>query len=234
MADDDPLKHTRQLRKAYTSESAEEIRDYYDDWAGDYESHMAHVGYTHPAMVAAMLARHVPSRRRSRARCGRRDGHHGGAAHEPRVPPSPRHRQLAEDAGDRGEKETCTGDLRQMTLGEPLDFADDHFAAVVSAGVFTQGHAPLSGFDELIRITRPGGHIVLLHITHLPGGRPLRRERRGRSRRKDAGNACRRIGHLQLHSTRGRAAVPGSGLQGHLTDSPPSRAPGPGPSHHPG
>jgi hypothetical protein len=58
-----------------------------------------------------------------------------------------------------GKKEKYR-DLRQMTLGEPLDFDDDQFAAVSSAGVFTQGHAPLSGFDELIRITRSGGHIV--------------------------------------------------------------------------
>jgi hypothetical protein len=27
-------------------------------------------------------------------------------------------------------------------------------------GVFTQGHAPPESFDELIRITEPGGHII--------------------------------------------------------------------------
>jgi hypothetical protein len=30
----------------------------------------------------------------------------------------------------------------------------------VTAGVFTEGHAPLSGLDELIRVTRAGGCIV--------------------------------------------------------------------------
>jgi hypothetical protein len=31
---------------------------------------------------------------------------------------------------------------------------------VISTGVFTEGHAPPSSFDELIRITRQGGHII--------------------------------------------------------------------------
>lgn len=34
------------------------------------------------------------------------------------------------------------------------------FAAVVSAGVFTEGHAPLCGLDELVRVTRAGGYVV--------------------------------------------------------------------------
>lgn len=33
-------------------------------------------------------------------------------------------------------------------------------SVTVAAGVFTQGHAPLDGLDELVRATRPGGHIV--------------------------------------------------------------------------
>ena len=47
-----------------------------------------------------------------------------------------------------------------MVMGEQLDFATDSFDAVVSVGVLTVGHAPASSLDELVRITRPGGHIV--------------------------------------------------------------------------
>jgi SAM-dependent methyltransferase len=48
-------------------------------------------------------------------------------------------------------------ELRRRALGDKLDFADEIFAAVVSFGVFTPGHAPASALDELVRITRPGG-----------------------------------------------------------------------------
>jgi len=42
-----------------------------------------------------------------------------------------------------------------------LPFADDAYAGIVSAGVFTSGHVGAEGLDELIRICRPGGVIVL-------------------------------------------------------------------------
>jgi SAM-dependent methyltransferase len=51
--------------------------------------------------------------------------------------------------------------LHRLALGGPLPFADGHFAGIVSAGVFTSGHVGVEGLDELIRICRPGGVIVL-------------------------------------------------------------------------
>ncbi len=52
-------------------------------------------------------------------------------------------------------------DLVQAALGTPLPFETDRYAAVISAGVFTSGHVGAEGLDELLRITRPGGVIVL-------------------------------------------------------------------------
>jgi hypothetical protein len=51
--------------------------------------------------------------------------------------------------------------LHCLALGGPLPFADGHFAGIVSAGVFTSGHVGAEGLDELIRICRKGGVIVL-------------------------------------------------------------------------
>ena len=51
---------TRELHKVYASDSRERTSEIYDGWSGDYERHMAAAGYTHPAMVASMLARHRP------------------------------------------------------------------------------------------------------------------------------------------------------------------------------
>ena len=51
-------------------------------------------------------------------------------------------------------------EFQQMTLGEELGFETDSFDAVISVGVFTTGHAPAHAFDELARITKPGGFIV--------------------------------------------------------------------------
>ena len=159
MADDSEYKNTQQLRKAYTAQSAEEIREYYDQWAADYEAQMGNVGYTHPAMVAAMLSRHVPAGDDAILDAGAGTGIMAeiltamGYPNVVGIDNSPK--MLAVAASKNKYR-----DLHQMILGEPLDFADAHFAAVLSAGVFTEGHAPLSGLDELIRVTRAGGHVV--------------------------------------------------------------------------
>ncbi len=50
---------TDKLHRAYHAKSSQETADVYDDWADEYEQHMKNVGYTHPAMVAAMVTRHV-------------------------------------------------------------------------------------------------------------------------------------------------------------------------------
>jgi SAM-dependent methyltransferase len=56
-------------------------------------------------------------------------------------------------------------ELHRGALGGPLAFADGTFAAVVAAGVFTAGHAPPGSFDELLRVTRPGGLLVFTLAT---------------------------------------------------------------------
>ena len=47
-----------------------------------------------------------------------------------------------------------------MVMGEHLDFPTGAFDAVITVGVLTVGHAPAESLDELVRITKPGGHIV--------------------------------------------------------------------------
>jgi MFS family permease len=51
-------------------------------------------------------------------------------------------------------------DLREGRLGDALDYDTGEFDGVVSAGVLTVGHAPAKCLDELVRVTRPGGHVI--------------------------------------------------------------------------
>ncbi|MBV7331790.1 class I SAM-dependent methyltransferase [Chloroflexi bacterium TSY] len=67
---------------------------------------------------------------------------------------------LSEDMLAEARKKEVYAKLQQGTLGQPLDFPTNTFNAVISVGVFTVGHAPASGFDELIRITKPSGYII--------------------------------------------------------------------------
>ena len=67
---------------------------------------------------------------------------------------------LSEGMLEIAKKTEAYESFDQMTLGETLGYETDSFDAVISVGVFTVGHAPASGLDELVRVTKPGGHIV--------------------------------------------------------------------------
>jgi predicted TPR repeat methyltransferase len=150
---------TRQLHNVYASGSLEETAGIYDSWAEEYEDHMGGVGYSHPAMVAAMLTRHQKSGTAPILDAGAGTGIMAGilaAMGYPTIYGFDASQGMLERASAKSRYKN----LRLGRLGEPLDYETDQFAACVASGVFTQGHAPLDGLDELIRVTRPGGHIV--------------------------------------------------------------------------
>ncbi|MCP4072531.1 MAG: class I SAM-dependent methyltransferase [Hyphomicrobiales bacterium] len=150
---------TRKLHNVYASQSANETAEIYDGWADKYEEHMAGVGYSHPAMVAAMLCRYQETGSAPLLDAGAGTGIMAGILGAMGYTAifgfdaSPGMLRLA-------ESRKIYEDLRMLRLGEPLDYETSQFAATVASGVFTQGHAPLCGLHELIRVTRPGGHIV--------------------------------------------------------------------------
>ncbi|MCP4334674.1 MAG: class I SAM-dependent methyltransferase [Gammaproteobacteria bacterium] len=137
---------------------------------------MKNVGYTHPAVVASMVARHVgPSDERA-LDAGAGSGVLGeilsalGFTNLSGLDASTGMLKIA------GLKSNYR-DLSHQFLGQPLSFDDDCFALVASSGVFTQGHAPLDGLDELIRVIRPGGHLVFsVARTYLDGPFDAKRE----------------------------------------------------------
>jgi predicted TPR repeat methyltransferase len=150
---------TRELHKVYASDTPEQTSEIYDGWSEDYEKHMSSAGYTHPAMVASMLARHQPPGSAQLLDAGAGTGLMGqlliALGYTNIIGFDASEGMLAHAAA-----KDIYQDLRHGLLGERLDYDDNLFAAAVASGVFTQGHAPLNGLDELVRVTRPGGHIV--------------------------------------------------------------------------
>ncbi|MDH3380733.1 MAG: class I SAM-dependent methyltransferase [Gammaproteobacteria bacterium] len=154
-----PDKTIRALHQVYASDSPEQASAIYDGWSEEYEEHMRGVGYTHPAMVASMLTRYQPPGSAPVLDAGTGTGIMGEI-----LTALGYSNILGFDASEgmlsRAAAKDIYQDLRPGRLGERLDYDDDCFAATVASGVFTQGHAPLDGLDELVRVTRPDGHIV--------------------------------------------------------------------------
>ena len=149
----------RWLERVFTACDRQELLQAYEDWAGRYDADMVATGYANPAVAAGLIARHLPSLDAPVLDAGAGTGIVG------EILAILGYRDLA--AIDMSEGMLAAARARgayrrleRAVLGETLPFADGSFAAVVSTGVFTRGHAPAAAFDELVRVTRPGGPLV--------------------------------------------------------------------------
>ena len=147
------------VARSYRAKSLEEQQAAYDSWAKQYEIDLCAMGYRIPAVLATVATRFIPSTAAPilDAGCG------GGIQAEALtllgfgpITGIDLSKGMLEVARAKG----IYSDLRQMTLGEKLDFTDDTFAAIISSGTITPRHAPPSSFDGLIRVAKPGAPIV--------------------------------------------------------------------------
>ena len=150
----------------YAAKSNRELEERYDEWAGEYDRDLREeFEWVAPRVTVELFAEYVaPDARILDAGVGT------GLVGECLIEAGFQDLHgidLSVRMLDAARRKSIYRELRQMTLGEPLDFADDTFDAVISVGVFTTGHAPAHAFDELVRITKDGGHIFFSLKTEL-------------------------------------------------------------------
>ncbi len=143
----------------YSSRDNKELAERYDQWAKDYDEDLGEeFGWLGPQRAVEFFIKYVPKDARvldAGAGTGlvgellANRGYNNLVAMD-----------LSKGMLEEARKKNAYREFHQMVMGEPLDYATDSFDAVISVGVLTVGHAPASSFDELIRITRPGGYIV--------------------------------------------------------------------------
>ncbi|MDQ3922995.1 MAG: class I SAM-dependent methyltransferase, partial [Actinomycetota bacterium] len=163
MSDTDRSEHpqrTYDTDAATKAENTQELAELYDSWAEDYERRILSYGYSTPAVAAGVFCRYVEPEGGAVVLDA---GTGAGIMGDVLAPLG--YRDLVGidiSAGllELARKKGAYKDLHQMELGKRLDLPTDAFSAVVATGVFTAGHAPPESFDELIRVTRPGGHMI--------------------------------------------------------------------------
>ncbi|MBI9086462.1 MAG: class I SAM-dependent methyltransferase [Desulfobacterales bacterium] len=150
---------SKYLEQVYSASDNRALKEAYDQWSDKYDAHVTGFGYQIPAVASCLFGRYVAPDTGPFLDAGTGTGLMGEMldilGYQGQVAIDLSKGMLARAAA-RG----VYTELREMVLGEKLDFADNHFGACQSIGVFTAGHAPASAFDELVRIVRPGGHIV--------------------------------------------------------------------------
>ena len=149
----------KRVQWVYESTNDKELEDRYDQWAADYDNDLAEeFAWNAPQNAADVFIKHVDKQAHILdagagtglvGECLVSAGYKDLAAMD-----------LSKGMLDEAESKNLYNAFHQMALGGDLDFKTDEFDAVISVGVFTQGHAPANSLDELARITKPGGLIV--------------------------------------------------------------------------
>ena len=149
----------QRLQQVFGATSISELSKTYDNWAVSYDEDMLQTGYAHPAIICGLISRYVTDVSAPVLDAGVGTGNVGQLLHT--LGFSKLHGM------DMSEGMLAIARARQIyqglhcgVLGEALDFNSSSFAAILSTGTFTTGHAPASAFTELARILRPGGYLA--------------------------------------------------------------------------
>jgi ubiquinone/menaquinone biosynthesis C-methylase UbiE len=153
-------KHKGYLGAVYEAKGAEDVAKLYDQWAATYDDEMGAAGYQHPQACVALFARHVHAGARPILDAGAGTGLIGRWLQTLGYP-EVEALDVSQGMLDVARQKNCYTAFHKLALGEPLPFEDGAYAGVIAAGVFTSGHVGPEGLDELIRICRPGGAVVM-------------------------------------------------------------------------
>lgn len=143
----------------YSSKDNAELEARYDEWASEYDADVVgDFGYLGPRRGADIFERFVPTGAHVL------DAGAGtglvGAELKAKGYGSIVAMDLSQGMLDEARKTGAYEGFDQMVLGEPLGYETAAFDSTISIGTFSLGHAPASGLDELVRVTKPGGYLV--------------------------------------------------------------------------
>lgn len=143
----------------YEAKTPEELSERYDTWAATYEDDLDRdFGWYGPMHAVNAALKYIPKDSRI-LDAGAGTGLVGKLLDEngyDEIVGIDMSRGMLEQAAQKNVYD----DLHQMVMGEPLDFETNAFDATMSVGVLTVSHAPVDSLDELVRVTKPGGHII--------------------------------------------------------------------------
>jgi len=156
--------------RLYGARDHDELRTEYDRIASAYDAELVDgMGYRSPAAVTA-VAQRLLARDERILDVGAGTGLLGVALAEAGFT---RLDALDLSAGMLAEaaRKSVYGELHEARLGDELALGSAAYDSVVASGVLTTGHAPAESLDELVRITRAGGHVIFtLRADQLPPG----------------------------------------------------------------
>lgn len=149
------------LDASYRSANTNENAEAYDAWCPTFEQEMGAMGYTNPAIAPALVERWSLSKDTKILDVGCATGLVGAYLHflgYTNLHGVDHSNAMVKVASSKNVYQT----VQQASLSGAgsLPFNDNEFDIVIPMGIFTVGHAPVSGVTELLRVLKPGGFMI--------------------------------------------------------------------------
>ncbi|MCP3910560.1 MAG: class I SAM-dependent methyltransferase [Actinomycetia bacterium] len=136
------------------------IADYYDRWAGAYDTDLVAWDYRAPTRAASLLRTYAPQARRVLdAGCG--TGMAGAALRQAGFDGELHGIDISQASLDLTTEHGAYQDLKQANLRQRLDIGDDNYDALLCVGVMTYVPEVRQCWTELCRVVAPGGVVVV-------------------------------------------------------------------------
>ena len=143
----------------YDAANFDELADRYDKWAKEYDDDIQNIfGNVSPKKIVDVVSKYV-SFDAKLLDVGAGTGLVGGFLRQRgyvNLDALDISKKMLEEASKKGIYHT----LYQKILGADLELPTNFYDAIIAKGVFAPNHASSNAFDELVRITKPGGYII--------------------------------------------------------------------------
>lgn len=154
------MSHNLQLWHAtYEAKDPEALSDAYSKWATCYDRDcLDGMGYVAPNVAAAMLDNYLESRESCVLDAGCGTGLVGQALKNFGYSKLEA-MDYSSDMLGQAEQKDVYAKVFQADMNERLQLPDNSYDASICVGTFTYAHVGPRAFEELVRVTRPGGFV---------------------------------------------------------------------------
>ena len=143
----------------YNCQNNRELAAKYDEWSKNYDRELkSEFDYTAPLMAVETLVKYLPAKAHI-LDAGVGTGLVGELLYQQGYF-NLEGMDISPGMLEKAKAKKIYTNLYQKVMGEPLGFPTNSFDGIVSVGTITFGHAPVSSFDELVRITKSEGYII--------------------------------------------------------------------------
>lgn len=154
------MSETPELWKAtYEVSTPEALADAYKKWARHYDHDTRKVmGYVGPDVAAAMLDSYLDSKQCKVLDAGCGTGLVGEVLNDMGYE-NVEALDYSDDMIAEAEKKGVYARVFQADMSRSLSVPDNLYDAIICVGTFTYAHVGPEAFDEMTRVTRPGGYV---------------------------------------------------------------------------